>query len=447
MEVRLVHSKSAEQHLIRAEIELTSLSLMNRLKHEHCDTRVYWACRQGDLEVAAFGMVDSIDSTNTSSLEEAVLTVEERLRTSSSHIRYYGGQCFDPDNIDLSAWAGFGRYRFIVPQYEIIRHDHSYILAQNTLAGSAMDQEQLKRQLREYAEQSRVQTSQSGENTSDNKGSGQLRRNDIPCRSEWIVQVQSMIEAIQKGDVEKVVLAQKTELTSSLPLDPVRLLECMKGHSHHTYIFLYQFPNSGVFLGASPECLFRKEGADIYSEAIAGTRAMTGDDAINLRLQHELRQSAKELQEHTYVADNIRAALHAICREVRCIESCDVLQTASIQHLYTRFRGMLKDEVTLYHILNTLHPTAAVNGTPSRRANELIRKTEPFSRGWYAGAIGWIASEQAEFAVAIRSALVHKQTISIYSGAGIVQNSDPEQEWEETELKKRLILEAVQEII
>lgn len=443
----MLAAKSTEHYLVRAEIELAPLSLPDWLKDQECDTKIYWACRQEDLEIAAFGLVESIDSTNTSSFEEAVLTVEKRLTKSSSQVRYYGGQCFDPENIDPAVWAGFDRYRFIVPQYEIIRKDDTYILAQNALADSETDADQLKQQLQEFMGQTLLHTDSSIETTPDNKGCQQFRRNDVPCRSEWIAQARKLIGAIQEGGVKKVVLANKAELISSLPFNPAALLECMKGLSRHTYTFLYQFPNSGAFLGASPECLFRKDGTDICSEAIAGTRAMTGDDTTDLQLQDELRRSPKELQEHDYVADDIQTALQAICRDVCCVESRDILQTTSIQHLYTRFRGKLKDNINTFHILNALHPTAAVNGTPFREATEHIRKMEPFSRGWYAGAIGWITSEQAEFAVAIRSALVQEQTLSIYSGAGIVKDSDPEQEWEETELKKRLILEAAQEII
>ena len=438
---------SLNQYVIRLETELEPLSLLNWLQSRQHDAKIYWACRQEDIEVAAIGIADSIDTTNTASLEQAVSIVEERLKNCPPGVRYYGGRCFDMENVDPAAWRGFNQYRFVIPEYEIVRKQNTYTLAHNVRTDGGTDTEHLRQELLKFADQLLLQSGSTTETASKDKQHNGLSRKDFPGRAEWVSLVRQLTEIIQTGHVEKVVLAQKAELLSEFPLDPVTLLGRIKAPSSQTYTFLYQFPDSGTFLGASPECLFRKDGKMVYSEAIAGTRPMGHNQETSLELQKELQQSAKELQEHDYVADNIHAALEMLCEDVHCTERREILQTASIQHLYTGFRGQLKDKVNLFHILNALHPTAAVNGTPSREAMEHIRKLEPFSRGWYAGAVGWITASQAEFAVAIRSALVHNQTISIYSGAGIVKDSDPEQEWEETELKKRLILEAAKEII
>lgn len=448
METLLSLDKCQDQYLLRLETELDSLSLLNWLKNQHCDTKIYWACRQKDIEVAGIGIADSIDITNTTSFERAVLTIEDRLKRSTPQMRYYGGCCFDPENIDLSEWKGFGQYRFVVPEYEVVRKYNSYTLAHNVRTTCNMDTEKLKQELLEFANQTLSRIELSDKTALEGKINGGSARKDFPARPEWVSLAKQLIEAIQAARIEKVVLAQKADVVSAHPFNPVTLLERMKNLSSQTYTFLYQFPDSGVFLGASPECLFRKDGRTVYSEAIAGTRPMSPNQTINLQLQKELQESAKELQEHEYVTDNIRAALQMICDDVISAERQEILQTASVQHLYTRFQGKLLNDINLYHVFNALHPTAAVNGTPPQKATEQIQLLEPFSRGWYAGAVGWIMSQQAEFAVAIRSALVQQQqTISVYSGAGIVKDSDPEQEWEETELKKRLILEAAKEIL
>lgn len=434
------------QHLIRLEVEIDALPLLQWLRGLQCDTMIYWACRQGDLEIAAIGLADSIDPTNTSSFGQAISTVETRLKQSSSGIRYFGGRCFDSDDVECSEWGGFGQYRFIVPQYEIVRSNNTYTLAQNVYSDSDVDVQQLKDQLLNFRDVE-LYTPVAEQSEPPSPMAAPMSRTDIPGSSEWIDLARQLVNVIQSGDVEKVVLAHRADITHSVPFHGSQLLEQMKSRSLQTYNFLFQFPGSGVFLGASPECLFKKNGREIYSEAIAGTRPVAHDPNANLQLQHQLRQSDKEQHEHDYVAENIMAALKPLCHQV-CSEPGEILQTGLVQHLYTRFFGNLRQDTTTLDIIKALHPTAAVNGFPTDKAKALIRSLEPFGRGWYAGAVGWIMPDQAEFAVGIRSALIQQnQTLSVFSGAGIVKDSDPGQEWAETELKKRLILEAAKEIV
>lgn len=438
----------ADKNFIRLETALGPLSLPKWLKNQNFDTKIYWTNRQRDLEIAAVGLVDSIDTSNTSSFEQALSTIDERLKKSSARIRYYGGRSFDSANIGLSEWNGFGQYRFIVPEYEIIRNNKTFTIARNIRIDSEVNTDELRQQLLEFVTSSLLCREQPDDTVSEQKTVCQVLREDIPPRTEWISLAQQLIRIIQAGGLEKVVLAHKTNLASTSIFNPVALLERINGISSQTYSFLLQFPDSGVFLGSSPECLFKKDVKVINSEAIAGTRPMTQNKKRNLQLQEEMLQSAKELQEHGYVVDNIQTALEKICKDVQCIEPRGILQTASVQHLYTRFLGSLADNITIFDIIDALHPTAAVNGIPAEKATEQIRLLEPFSRGWYTGPVGWIMSEQAEFAVAIRSALIRQDRgISVYSGAGFVKDSKPEQEWAEIELKKRLILEAAKEII
>ncbi len=433
--------------MIRLETELEPLPLLRWLKTQNSSTKVYWASRQGDLEIAAVGLTDSIDSANASSFQEAISIIQNRLNDAGPGVRYYGGRCFDPDKMDFSEWRGFGPFRFMVPQYEIIRDGSRYVLAGYFDTDVENSVEQCKRRLLEFKEQSILDADLSEEPVSRVPSVHQASRSDIPSRSEWLRLARRCVDAIKTGDVEKVVLAQKADLVCDKAVDAAALLERVKSRSGQTYAFVFQFPDSGVFLGASPECLFIKDGSSIYSEAIAGTRPVARDFAANMEFQNDLLESAKETREHQFVSDNIQAALKTFCRDVRCIEQHQILQAGSVQHLSARFCGTLLADKQMGQIFAALHPTAAVNGTPSQKAIELIRTLEPFSRGWYAGAVGWMTAQRAEFAVGIRSALVQNRTISVYSGAGIVKDSQPQQEWEETELKKRLILDAAKEIL
>ena len=356
--------------------------------------------------------------------------------------------CFDPEKIDAPEWDGFGSYRFVLPEYELIRQGDAFTIVWNVLSESESDVLRLKLRFRDFIRRSISSEDKTKDRLSHRNRENAFLREDTPSEKEWIALSQQLIESMKAGEVEKVVLAHKVDLTFEKPLDPIRLLESVRSQSVQTYSFLFRFPGSGVFLGGSPERLFKKDGCTIFSEAIAGTRPVAKDRDKNIKLQKELLQSAKELQEHAYVTDDIEAALKSICEDIHSNQSSEIVAAASVQHLLTPFQGTLKKQTTLHEIISAIHPTAAVNGVPAQKATEQIRSREPFCRGWYAGPVGWVMADEAEFAAAIRSALVQDQRIiSIYGGAGLVKDSVPEQEWEETEHKIRLILDAAKKNI
>ena len=152
-------------------------------------------------------------------------------------------------------------------------------------------------------------------------------------------------------------------------------------------------------------------------------------------LRDELLHSAKDRVEHTYVSKGIREALEPLCEELEIEDSVADMKLARGRHLRSKIRGKLGDGVTDAGLLEAMHPTPAVGGYPRDRAREEIRVLEPFDRGWYAGPVGWIGAEASEFAVGLRSGLVRGQTLALFSGAGIVAGSVPEEEWAEIEQK------------
>jgi menaquinone-specific isochorismate synthase len=153
------------------------------------------------------------------------------------------------------------------------------------------------------------------------------------------------------------------------------------------------------------------------------------------KLGTDLLTSEKDLREHRWVSDVVRSHLEPLCKRVDKPEKERLLKLAHVQHLFTPFHGQLKNGISDGDIVGCLHPTPAVGGHPKDKAYELIRELETFDRGWYAGPIGWINGTGAEFAVAIRSALLNAQQLILYAGSGIVQGSTAEKEWEETEIK------------
>ncbi len=163
------------------------------------------------------------------------------------------------------------------------------------------------------------------------------------------------------------------------------------------------------------------------------------------RLAHTLLNSAKDRTEHEVVVRSTQAALTAVCTEViRAPGTPRVAQSQSVQHLATPLRGRLADGGCVLDLVERLHPTPAVGGFPRDVALAAIREREGIDRGWYAGAVGWVnRAGEGEFAVAIRSALLAGREATLYAGAGIVADSDPEAEYAETCLKLEPMLAAL----
>ena len=172
------------------------------------------------------------------------------------------------------------------------------------------------------------------------------------------------------------------------------------------------------------------------TEALAGTvtkEALKADDHTASEL---LLNSEKDVREHRFVKDTVYRELQPICSDIDMEETVQVLQLSHLAHLYTRCRAKLKPEFRNDStVLRQLHPTPAVGGVPREGSMRLILSIEPFCRGWYAAPVGWMSHEAAEFAVGIRSALVSDGKVYLYSGAGLVEGSDPYSEWEEVDQK------------
>jgi menaquinone-specific isochorismate synthase len=218
-------------------------------------------------------------------------------------------------------------------------------------------------------------------------------------------------------------------------LDPTLLLESLKAATPGGFHFYAEPEDGAAFIGASPERLYRRDGRSVESEAVAGTRPRGVSSEDDDGLRDDLLHSAKDLSEHSYVRTGIQESLAPLCEELQMDQDISDMKLARGRHLRSNVRGTLREGVTDAGLLDALHPTPAVGGYPRGGAMEEIRALEPFDRGWYAGPVGWIGADASEFAVGIRSGLVRGRTLALFSGAGIVAGSVPDQEWAEIEQK------------
>jgi menaquinone-specific isochorismate synthase len=241
------------------------------------------------------------------------------------------------------------------------------------------------------------------------------------------------VRRINEGALEKVVLARDLIATAVAPIDVRWPLARLAS----TYPTCWTFHVDGMF-GATPEMLVRRERGLVTSRVLAGTIRRTGDDGRDLALAATLARSSKDLEEHEYAVRSVADALEPHCSSMNVPEAPFVLHLPNVMHLATDVAGVVHDAATVssLQLAASLHPSAAVGGTPTAEAVRLIDEIEGMDRGRYAGPVGWMdTSGDGEWAIALRSAEIAGNTVRLFAGCGIVADSDPEAELAEAQAK------------
>jgi isochorismate synthase len=219
--------------------------------------------------------------------------------------------------------------------------------------------------------------------------------------------------------------------------NPVFILKRMRHDFSECTLFAF-FKDGICFLGATPERLVSlEEGNRIQVSCLAGSTGLRMGSKEDLELKERLLLDPKNRLEHALVVDAIRKALEPVCKKLAFPSSPAIVSMKNIRHLHTPLLGILgKKEGCVLELVGLLHPTPAVGGLPKERAISLIRGIEGFDRGWYSGPVGWIdGSGGGAMFVAIRCALLSAYEALLYAGCGIVADSNPEEELEESRLK------------
>ena len=254
--------------------------------------------------------------------------------------------------------------------------------------------------------------------------------------SEWKNRVASAVTKIKNGDLEKVVLARDLIGKSTEAISKRNLITSLSKNYPSTWVFLV-----ANLIGATPELLVRLNKSLVTSRILAGTIRKSGDEAKDLGLAASLAKSSKDLEEHEYAVRSVAQALEPFCSSTNVPESPFVLHLANVMHLATDVTGVLNDATTpidIFALISSLHPSAAVCGTPTQTASAVINELEEMNRGRYAGPVGWIDSRgDGEIGIALRTGELSEdeKSIRIFSGCGIVAGSNPEDELAESQAK------------
>jgi menaquinone-specific isochorismate synthase len=339
----------------------------------------------------------------------AGLVVDDRLGVPGSGPVVFASIAFDPDA---------GTSVFVVPEVAVGRRDGvSWVTTAGTADGVAVPAD-------------------------DAPGSaplGRLRYADGALDpATWCARVATAVERITGGELAKVVLARDLLVTADTPLDPRDLL----GRLAARFPDCWTFAVDGL-LGATPELLLRRTGRDLSARVLAGT-APRGAGSDDQRLAAALLGSAKDRAEHALAVDSLVRALDPYCTDLTAPEEPELLTLANVRHLATDVHGVqrrsgARSRAGLLDLIGAVHPTAAVGGTPTAAATELIGELEGMDRGRYAGPVGWLDSRgDGEFGLALRCAQLSDDdpaTARLFAGCGIVAGSDPAAELAETQAK------------
>ncbi|MEK9777825.1 MAG: anthranilate synthase component I [Methylophilaceae bacterium] len=249
---------------------------------------------------------------------------------------------------------------------------------------------------------------------------------------------------IYEGDVMQVVLSQR--MSQPFKYNPLSLYRSLRSLNPSPYMFFYHMEDHFV-VGASPEILVRLENKKVTVRPIAGTRPRGKDEASDAALEKDLLSDPKELAEHVQLMDLGRNDIGRVSRagSVNVTDNMMIERYSHVMHIVSNVEGLLRENLSAMDVLKATFPAGTVSGAPKVRAMEIINELESSKRGVYAGAVGYLGfNGDMDVAIAIRTAVIKDNFLYVQAGAGVVADSIPQNEWDETKNKARAILRAVE---
>lgn len=363
--------------------------------------------------------------------------------------RLFGGFAFQDDFVPDNTWSIYAPAMFVLPHYQWAQESGGTPwLILNVILPFDDDPAPLLAELREALGQ-RVALLQTF--TSEFQTEAQPTADTTPVQVNypmpfplWQSAIERATAAIRAGDLAKVVLARAFELRFKERVQVESALQFLAQHYAGCYRFLFEPRPYHAFYGATPELLVCTEGPAMTTMGLAGSIRRGHSAEEDHLLAQALLADPKERLEHQLVVDALREKLTPLTISLNVPDAPHILRLSNIQHLHTPISGIQRDPAGVLPLVEALHPTPALGGSPRESAIRFLREAEAVPRGWYAAPIGWIdPTLDGEFGVAIRSAVSEEQRVWLYAGAGIVGSSEPDKEWAETALKFRPMLNAL----
>lgn len=436
--------KLPEQRLISYSQPAPNLSPSMVLRAAQGESRFAWL--DGDSAWVGFGtaaeltewgenLFGRIESDARRFFQNALITHPE------VPPRLFGGFAFRRDFVPDNTWAAFAPAHFVLPHYQLTQRNGDSWLTINVLIGPDESPDSTLSEMQE-ALQARYEWLMEPRPAPALPHATHIH---YPMSYDtWAEMIENAVRHIQADALEKVVLARACELRFSEPVEVESALAYLNQHYPECFRFLFEPQPHHAFYGATPELLVAVNGQEFHTMGLAGSirrGASLEEDRI---LQDRILNDPKERHEHDLVVEMQREKLTPLTSYLVVPDIPEILSLKNIQHLHTPINGKLHEDSGVLRLADLLHPTPALGGVPREAALEFIAESEPIPRGWYAAPVGWFdANINGEFAVAIRSAIAQDRRVWLYAGAGIVGDSQPQKEWDETGLKFRPMLNAL----
>lgn len=436
--------------LISVSLAAPGLHVRDFLRFAEGRERFYWE-RDG---VALAGMGTAVELSIWSAADR-YKTLREQVKTlfRCAHIprdvhplampRLFGGFAFQNDFAPDKTWAVFAPAHFILPHYQFASMNGAAWVTINATLMPDQDTREWEAELR-LALADRIQQIRASRQAAPTVVPQPVGVNYPMSFDAWEAMVTEATRTIQRGKLKKVVLARAAEVRFDQPVQLDHALDYLAKQYSNSYRFLFEPRPHHVFYGATPELLVKVDGHDVITMGLAGSIRRGKTPEQDAELAAQLLNDPKERYEHKLVVDTIQERLKPLTDTLTVPENPTIYRLSNIQHLYTPIKGTLKNADGVLPLVELLHPTPALGGSPGKAAMQFIREHEPVPRGWYAAPVGWIDHRlDGEFGVAIRSAIAQDRRVWLYAGAGIVGESQPQKEWDETALKFKPMLNAL----
>jgi menaquinone-specific isochorismate synthase len=349
---------------------------------------------------------------------------------------FVGGMKFSVEHTDED-WKDFSDSIWSIPELMFVKNKEESFIFFNFIYNTAVSDESLIEKFRSKLENFvKPQEEKNSISVKINKLTGTSPKD----RKKWKNLVNTCLENIFNNNVNKIVVSRRIEMLLSGEINLDYVINNFKDRYPECYLFIFHRGKSS-FIGVTPERLIKFYEGRIKIEALAGSapRGNTQDEDISL--EKKLLNNEKDIQEHDFVVKHIKDSIAALTEELIVEKEYSIKKLKNIQHISTSISAKMNSRNTPFSIIKDLFPTPAVCGIPKEVSLNLIKKLENYYRGLYSGIIGWFNfNEEGEFAVAIRSALTYGNKLIAFAGSGIVEKSDPDLEFEETELKFKPIL-------
>ncbi len=346
---------------------------------------------------------------------------------------WVGGFAFDDEGGATSSWSSLAPGSMVLPELSICRSGDRTYLTVNAVVepGRPSSTATFPRIAR---------LSRSGMPLLDPHPTARPEIRSARPPGDFERAVAAATRRIGEGEMSKIVLAREVVVDAGAAHDPAPLFGAMREQFPSCFCFCCGTPEA-AFIGASPELLVRRSGASVSTVALAGSTRRSSDPAVDDHLAEQLLRSDKDRREQRIVAERIVRALRPHAVWVEAAPEPEIVKVANIQHLATPVIAQLAEPRSAIELAGLLHPTPAVGGEPWPQVAPAIAELEEMDRGWYAGPVGWMdATEDGEFCVALRSALLRDREAHLYAGVGVVAGSDPAAELAETEVKLNALL-------